>query len=89
MGFATAVECDGETISITLSTGRIVQEAVSRHPFLASATVAERRLVEVDDLGTALYWPMLDEHIGVSAIIGVSEEDVARAAGFTIVSSRP
>ena len=89
IGYATAVRCDGQSIWVTLSTGRVVQDAVDKYAFLADAPLDARMKVRVEDFGTALHWPKLDEDLGVNTILGVSEEDVARAAGFTIYSSHP
>jgi hypothetical protein len=89
IGYAVAVRCDGTSIWVTLSTGQVVRDSVDRYSFLATAPPAARRRVKVVGFGTALRWPKLDEELGVNTILGVSEEDVARAAGFTIYSSRP
>jgi hypothetical protein len=74
---------------VTLSTGEVVRDSVVRYRFLAEASPAARRNVRVVGFGIALRWPQLDEELGVNTILGVSEEDVARAAGFTIYSSFP
>jgi hypothetical protein len=47
MGYATAARCDGESIWVTLSTGRVVCDSVSRYPFLRQASKAARRVIEV------------------------------------------
>jgi hypothetical protein len=51
--------------------------------------VHARRRVELVGRGIALRWPELDEELGVNTILGVPEEDVERAAGYTILSSYP
>jgi len=89
IGFAVSARCDGTFLWVTLSTGRIVREPVEKYPFLAAADPSVRRDVEVIAFGTAIRWPWLDEDLGVNTILGVSEEDVARAAGYTIYSSHP
>jgi hypothetical protein len=88
-GYATAVKCDGTSIWVTLSTGEVVRDSVDRYRFLSEAPLAARRKVRVVGWGIALWWPELDEELGVNTIIGVSEEEVARAAGYTIYSSHP
>jgi hypothetical protein len=72
-----------------VSSGRVIREPVVAHPWLAAASSAARSTVEVVDFGTALHWRELDEDMGVNQLLGVSEEEVARLAGFTIYSSRP
>ncbi len=89
LGYATSARCDDEWLTVTLSTGRVIREPVGAHPWLAVASSAARRAVEVVDFGTALHWPELDEDMGVNELLGVSEEEIARLAGFTIYSSRP
>ena len=89
IGYAVAVECDGEDITVTLSSGRVAIDSVAAYPFLAAAPLDHRRNVEVTEFGTALRWPDLDEDLGVNTILGVDEETIARLAGFTIYSSQP
>ncbi len=89
LGYATSVRCDDEWLTVTLSNGRVIREPVSAHSWLAAAPSAARRTVEVVEFGTALHWPELDEDMGVNELLGVSEEEIARLAGFTIYSSRP
>jgi hypothetical protein len=45
--------------------------------------------VQIGAFGTSIPWPDVDENIGVSHLLGVSEEELARFAGFTIYSSHP
>jgi hypothetical protein len=37
---------------------------------------------EVEDFGTAIWWPDLDEGVGVNWIFGVSEDVIDDLAGF-------
>jgi len=73
---------------VTLSNGREVRAPLSRFPRLATATPAQRRRAHIEGFGTSIHWPDVDEDIGVNTLIGVSEEELARFAGFTIHSSR-
>jgi hypothetical protein len=34
--------------------------------------------------GTHVEWPSIDEHVGVWTLLGVPEDDVLEAAGFTM-----
>ena len=89
LGYATSVRCDDEWLTVTLSNGRVIREPISAHPWLAAAGSTARRDVEIVEFGTALHWPELDEDMCVNELLGVSEEEIARLAGFTIYSSRP
>jgi hypothetical protein len=73
---------------VTLSSGREVRVPIANYPRLASATPGQRRKIQIEAAGTSLYWPDVDEDIGVAQLLGVSEEDLFRFAGFTIHSSR-
>jgi len=89
LGYATSAQCDEDWLTVTLSSGRVIREPVAAHPWLTAAPSTARRTVEVVEFGTALHWPDLDEDMGVNELLGVSEDEIARLAGFTIYSSRP
>jgi len=88
-GHATAARYEDGCLLLTLSTGRVVREPIDRYAWLASASPGARARVEVVDFGTVIRWPELDEDLGVATILGVSEEVVARSAGFKVGSRRP
>jgi hypothetical protein len=89
LGVATAVRCDDSSLIVSLSNGREVRTPLGRFPRLATATPAQRRRAQIEGRGTSIHWPDVDEDIGVNTLLGVSEEELARFAGFTIHSSRP
>jgi hypothetical protein len=89
LGLATAVRCDDRWLIVTLSNGREARAPLSDHPRLANATPAQRRNARIEGFGTSIHWPDVDEDIGVNHLLGVSEEELARFAGFTIYSSHP
>jgi hypothetical protein len=74
---------------VTLSSGREIRVPLANYPRLANATPGQRRNVQIEAAGTSIYWPDVDEDVGVAQLLGVSEEDLFRVAGFTIHSSRP
>lgn len=88
LGLATAVRCNDRWLIVTLSNGREARAPLSDFPRLANATPAQRRDARIEGLGTSIHWPTIDEDIGVNHLLGVSEDDLARFAGFTIYSSR-
>ena len=88
-GYATDARCENGWLNVTLSTGRVVREPVDRYPWLATAPPRVRAHVEVIDFGTVIRWPERDADLGLASILGVTEEDVARAAGSEVRSRRP
>ncbi|OGO73384.1 MAG: hypothetical protein A3G84_05095 [Chloroflexi bacterium RIFCSPLOWO2_12_FULL_71_12] len=78
---ATAASCDGEQIHVTLTDGRMVSHPVP--DWVRRAPLAQRRNCEVQGFGTAIYWPDLDEEMGVNEIFGVPEDLIDELAGFT------
>ena len=88
VGHATDVRCDGGSLHLTLSTGRVVQVPIEQYAWLADVSPRLRAAVEVVDFGTAIRWPELDVDLGVASIIGVPEEAVARSAGYDVRSRR-
>jgi len=86
---AKTVRFTAGRVRVGLSDGREISVPVERFPALARASDKQRRRWEIVSFGTAIYWPDIDEEIGVAGLLGVPEELVAEAAGFTIYSRRP
>jgi hypothetical protein len=89
LAVATAVRCTRYELVVTLSNGRAVSAPLARYPRLWSATDSQRANARIEAFGTSIHWPEIDEDIGVNQLLGVSEEELARFAGFTIYSSQP
>lgn len=69
----------------------LVDGRIVRHPlpdFVRDAAW-DRRRCEVEGLGTAIWWPELDEGIGVNTVFEVSEDEIYRLAGFSKGSKSP
>jgi len=49
---------------------------------LAGATPRQRAAYEIEDFGTSIHWPGVDEDIGLSAFLGVSEDVIYDALGW-------
>jgi hypothetical protein len=88
LGVAVAVRCDDRRLHVTLSTGRIISAKLIDFPTLAKATRRQRSNAVIEAFGTSIHWPEIDEDIGVSQLLGVSEETLYRFAGFTIHTTR-
>lgn len=89
LGVATDVRCTDHDVVVTLSNGREVRAPLTRYPRLANATARQLANSRIEAFGTSIHWPDVDEDIGVNQLLGVSEEELARFAGFTIHSSHP
>jgi hypothetical protein len=72
--------CDEQELFVELTDGRLVRHSL---PDFVLATPVERRGVcEVEDFGTAIWWPDLDESVGVNWLFNVSEDVIYDLAGF-------
>ena len=78
-GLASRAWCDGDQLFVELTDGRIVTHEL---PDFVRAAPEAQRGCEVEDFGTAVYWPDLDEEIGVNWIFGVRESVDEDLAGF-------
>ncbi len=84
LGVAVSFRVTDSSLVVRLSNGREVRRALSEYPRLLKATPAQRRNARIEAFGTAIHWPDIDEDIGVSQILGVSEEELYKVAGFTV-----
>jgi hypothetical protein len=74
------VSCDEDDVIVTLADGRTIRTPLTER--LRAATVTQRDSGRVEDLGTALHWPEIDEDLSVAALLGVSEDELEELAGF-------
>lgn len=88
LGVAVAVRCDDRRLHVTLSNGRIISASLADYPTLAKATRRQRANAVIEAFGTSIHWPEVDEDVGVSQLLGVSEETLYRFAGFTVHANR-
>lgn len=56
-----------DAVYLTLSDGRVIGNPLSWHPWLAQATEAQRRNVELYEL--TAFWPDLDEGLDVAEMM--------------------
>jgi uncharacterized protein DUF2442 len=78
-GLAVRAWCDRDELVVELEDGRIVRHELP--DFVKAAATAKRRC-EVEDFGTAIWWPELDEGVGINWLFGVSEDVIYDLAGF-------
>lgn len=64
---------------VELIDGRVVSHPL---PDFVRVAPVEKRLCKVQDFGTGIWWPDLDEGVGVNWIFGVPEEVMDDLAGF-------
>lgn len=81
LALAVAVHCDDEAMRVRFDDGRELTAPLL--PFLREASARERRKCRVRAWGTELYWPDLDEVVGVNYVLGVPEDELLDYAGFT------
>jgi hypothetical protein len=77
---AVSARCDDERVYLTLSDGRTVAAAIPA--WLRAFPREKRRRCDVRGFGTAIYFPDLDEEMGVSEVFGVPEDVLFELAGF-------
>lgn len=77
---ARAAWCRGDRLHVELVDGRVVEHQL---PDFVEAAPADKRRCVVEGFGTAIWWPDLDEGVGVNWIFGVGEDVIYRLAGFT------
>lgn len=65
----TGVSVTDDTLSVDLEDGRTVSVPIGWCPRLAHGTSVERANVQIAGAGFGLYWPDLDEDIGIEGIL--------------------
>ncbi len=86
---AADVRVSDSRLTVQLTDGREVSVPLSEFAELVAATPEQRANWEITSLGTAIYWPDLDEELGLAGMLGVSETALEEAAGFTIHNREP
>ena len=81
---ATSVRFTRARLFVALSDGREISVPLSRYPRLQGASESQRRNWKITAFGTGIRWQEIDEDIGVAGLLGIPEELVDEAAGFTI-----
>lgn len=86
---AVGVRVTDDRLHVLLSDQREISAPLSYFPALSRAPQAQRDNWEITDFGIAIRWPDIDEDIGVAGLLGVPEDLVEEAAGFTMHSRKP
>jgi hypothetical protein len=80
---AVDVSVSEDRLTVWFEDGRSVSVPLAEYPRLAAATPAQRSEWVIEGFGTAIRWEEIDEDVGVWELLGVPEEMVFDAAGFT------
>ena len=76
-------------MTVELTDGREVSVPLSEFPELKAATPEQRANWEITALGTAIYWPDIDEEAALAGMLGISESTLEEAAGFKTYDELP
>lgn len=86
---AASVRVSDSRLAVQLTDGREISVPLTEFSELVAATPEQRANWEISAFGTAIYWPDLDEEIGLAGMLGVPETLLEEAAGFTIYNVAP
>jgi hypothetical protein len=79
---AADVRVSDSRLAVKLTDGREISVPSSEFRELEVATLEQRANWEITALGTAIYWPDIDEEFGLAGMLGISESALEEAAGF-------
>lgn len=83
LAVAKGLEVTDEVVRVQMSDGRELRVQIADIDFLRRATRAQRARGIVDENGTVLWWPELEDGISVAGLLGVSETELERFAART------
>ena len=81
---AEHVRVTASKITVVLEDGREISIPLAEFPELQRASKAQQANWEITALGTAVYWPDIDEELALAGMLGISESAIEEAAGFTV-----
>lgn len=76
-----SVKVTDDTLSVDLEDGRTIAVPIGWYPRLARGTPAERVNLRISGAGYGVYWPELDEDIGVEGLLP-GKKSTESAASF-------
>lgn len=77
----TDVNVTDDTLAVTLEDGRTIAVPIGWYPRLAYGAAEERAHFELSGAGYGIYWPDLDEDIGVEGLL-LGKKSSESAASF-------
>jgi hypothetical protein len=78
------VRVSDDLITFALEDGRELSAPTEWSERLRNASASARNGFVIESDGMVVFWPEIDEHIGVWTLLGVLEEQVFAAAGLRI-----
>ena len=82
IGTIERVRISDDHVVAILSDGRELGIPLAWSQRLVDSTPAQRLHYEIEDFGTAVHWPDIDEDIGLATFLGVSEDVIYDALGW-------
>jgi len=82
---AADVRVSDTRLTVVLTDDREVSIPLLEFQELQAATPEQRANWTITALGTAIYWPDIDEEFGLAGMLGISESALEEAAGFEAV----
>jgi len=80
--FVTGVRFDADHLYVALANGFEVRAPLSAFPRLRDATHTQLLDYVIEERGTGIHWPEVDEDIGVAYLIGVPERVLDELVGL-------
>ncbi|MEP7378227.1 MAG: DUF2442 domain-containing protein [Chloroflexota bacterium] len=80
---ATGVRFGDARLYVQLGSGSEVSVPLADFPRLLHATDAQRADYVLEEHGTAIHWPQVDEDIGLAHLLGLPEEALEKLVGLT------
>lgn len=75
-----SVTVTNDTLSADLEDGRTIAVPMGWYPRLAHGTPSERANFQISGAGYGIYWPELDEDIGVEGLLAGKKSTESRAS---------
>ena len=79
---AADVRVSDTSLTVVLTDDREISIPLSEFRELEAATPQQRANWTITALGTAIYWPEIDEEAALAGMLGISESALEEAAGF-------
>lgn len=76
------VRVDEERITVVTTDGLDHSVPLAWSRLLSAATPEQRANYELQEFGTAIHWPDVDEDLGLATFLGVDEDALYDALGF-------
>ncbi len=80
--FATGVRFDADRLYVVLANGFEISAPIAAFPRLRDATPGQRSDYVIEDRGTGIHWPEVDEDIGVAYLLGIPERVLDELVGL-------